>query len=212
MTLEAIAQRTAGDPVLGPFAEYCRLKGLGLRREALLALNKLIADLNANPDVTSRFEVVDRLFEIENEADIHSLLPHPLVTKVMWPTCEARILQNDRDSRPYRWLGFQDNWRKALELDPDDAIARGRWSSACWRDLDYAFHELPAGVLSSVDEIAQSVATLDQLARGPGGPANWPGSWLRRLAVSYLDHARSGERVSLREWAASYDRPLSANE
>lgn len=212
MSFEDVARRLEGDPALGLFAEYCRMKGLGLRRQALLIIDDLVSQLEADPDATTRFEAVHRLFELENEADIHNLLPHPLVTKVMRPTCEAKILLDAHDPRPYRWLGFQDNWRKALELDPSDAIARSRWSSACWRDLDYALHELPLGVLSSVSNIAENVMILDQLSKGTGGSTIWPESWLRRLAMSYLDYARSGERISFKQWAARHDRPSSVGD
>lgn len=107
------------------------------------------------------------LREIDEDTPCQSILaPHPLRTRVIAPTLSEWIEAEPENAEPHRWIGGQDHWRRAIELDPDDQIARRKLVASILNGVDYATHEMPTGYLGSPLDDWQALAEAEVLLKG----------------------------------------------
>lgn len=113
------------------FAKYCDLRKKGLRSEALKCLNEFIESA-VIWDFEPRKEFVIWLLSLgEGSPDFPNSLaiPDSLDRKLITPTIKEWALQKPADHRCFRWLGRwfdggKDALRKALQIQPEDQLAR----------------------------------------------------------------------------------------
>jgi len=75
------------------------------------------------------------------------LLPHPLNLRLIEPTLLEWTIVEPECSEPHQWLGGYEHLRQALELDPDNQLARGKLISCILSQVGFNGHELPNGYL-----------------------------------------------------------------
>lgn len=145
--LAAIASYLASQPALHEFAQYCLYREKGLRKQALMALDRFIMEVTAW-SFDERRELVDWLLRTEYEnPSIHQLIAHPLREQVILPTLEEWIQRYPHDPVPLRWRGMivhdQASLEKAVALDPHEVLARVVLFGWLVWNIEYATHHLP---------------------------------------------------------------------
>lgn len=71
------------------------------------------------------------------------LIPHPLHRRVIEPTLLEWTKAEPQCAEPHRWLGDMEHLGQAIELDPDDQLARKKLIVAILNFVGYSTHELP---------------------------------------------------------------------
>ena len=173
--LAMLADDAASVPGWGGLAAYLRLRGAGLRRDALCTLDGFV-----NEAVAWSFDerlallrwIVSRSIETSDPA-----LPQPLHARVVAPTVaewlvrdpgssEAHLLhaiygpRGDPTHNPMRLV------RRAVELDPANQAARETFVSWAAGDVEHAQHELPWGYLGSAEDDARNLEEALVVAAG----------------------------------------------
>lgn len=130
------------------YADYCFAREKGLRKEAFIHLNKFLK-LTEHWTSTKKIEFIKFLFsyfDTVDEAD-YGPFPQPLSEKLIKPAL-AKWCENEKfDATPFRWYGkyyhSEEHLLKALEINPEDDLARqtilGWWTY----EIYYAVHHLP---------------------------------------------------------------------
>lgn len=103
-------------------------------------------------------------FETVTDAD-YGPFPQPLSERLVKPTLLAWCATETADARPFRWYGRyyrdRDYLLKALEIAPDDDVARETLLSWWLYAIYYAVHHLPDGYIGNpADDL-----TLGELIR-----------------------------------------------
>ncbi|MFU8807234.1 MAG: hypothetical protein ACNA8W_25720 [Bradymonadaceae bacterium] len=161
------------DAELESYAQYCRLREKGLRQESLEALAVFLRVIQNWP-LDKKVEFVDWLLTLVLDHHFRDstrvFLPHPLVEGFIRPTLEDWTKAMPEDGMPHRWKGlyFHDinALRRAVELSPDDRLAR---ISLIYRHVgfvDYAIHHLPHGYIGDAEEDLQLLAETYALFEG----------------------------------------------
>ncbi len=205
------AEKIQDDPDLDLYAKYCSLREKGLRKQAFQNLNNFISSA-LNWSLEKRFHFVDSLLNVLNEnEDIYDLIPQPLDSRIVQPTLLGWVKVNPDDPSGYRWLGEEDNWRKALLLDNTEQISRIRLIKRLIYCSYFSTHHLPEGYIGNTSEDlmglneAQGLLTglLDQTLQSEF--CNEINHY-RDLVQSYYDYERSKESVRFETWAKANDR------
>jgi hypothetical protein len=145
------------------YADFCLKLEKGLRHEALLLLERFIVHLEREPFIERRRFVKWLMGITGGQKGRRTLLPHPLVIRIIEPTLLEWVEVHPEDSEPHRWIGDPEHLEKAIELDPTDHIAAKRLVIALLSQIDYATHELPFGYLGIASEDFAKLARIEAL-------------------------------------------------
>ena len=160
-SLQAFADRIADRSELGGLAEFCRLRGRGLRPQAMQAARDFAEQARTWP-LAERCKVVDELMHASLSVGA-MLRPQPLVDGLILPTLREWSTTSPGEAAPHRWVGVithnGDPLAEAVRLDPDEQIARRWLIDFVTDDVEYAVHELPCGYLG---EPAADLVALDE--------------------------------------------------
>jgi hypothetical protein len=198
--LVAIAEQAGRQPRWSAFAEFCRLRGQGVRGEAFKRLDAFV-DEAAAWDFRARLDFVEWVLDESRQfTDPASLLAHPAKTRLIVPTVREWLEQSLDDAQPHLWLGLLRcddpslHLERALELDPSCDLARTTLTQWILADVDYNQHELPAFY---IHDPRDDLSALDQAARLVDGAAVGPWADEARREISEL-------LARAKEWLAKH--------
>lgn len=161
------------------FANYCILRGKGLKKSAFAALNQFLGEAKSLEIEKQRGFAAELAALSFNNKDVHQLLPQPLksyITAILQSWCD----EGPGLAAPYRWLAViaQDSkyFELALHKDAEDQIALGGLASDLLRVVDYQMHHLSESIF-----IGCEMAASDALVRAA--------EYTMRLAHSKWKHA-----------------------
>lgn len=217
---EAAASAQA-DPSWDNYAEYCRLRERGLRKEALLRLDAFITALAPAP-FERRLPFV-RWVLLEATREDHPiqgslLLPHPLFERLVVPTLREWAERETQAAEPEFWLGHTlnstEHYRRAVALDPSHDAARACLAHRLLGFVAYSMHELPWGYLGVPEEDLSVLNEAEAVVVGLL-PSAEREALLREIAMrrtltrSWMDyaehHRRTGE-TGFEWWAQEHGR------
>lgn len=213
--LSQVAGAASHDPALADFAEFCRLRERGLRDDAMAVLTRFI-DKAAPWPLERRRPFIDWLMSLPHGLP-DMVMPRPLIDNLALPTLQEWIRESPNEAVPRRWLGIlthnADLLEEALNLDPEDQIAKRLLVDYILNGVEYAVHELPTGYLGKP---ANDLADLDRAAELAAGlpdaraipPCLAEIEALRELVLSYKAYRDSETKDSFSTWAAANSRPL----
>lgn len=205
------AEKIQDDPDLYLYAKYCFLREKGLRKQAFQDLNNFISSA-LNWPLEKRFHFVDSLLHLLNEnEDIYDLIPQPLDSRIVQPTLLEWVKVNPNDPSGYRWLGEEDNWRKALLLDNTEQISRIRLIKRLIYCSYFSTHHLPEGYIGNTSEDLMGLNEAQGLLTGLSDQTLQSEfcneiNHYQDLVQSYYDYERSKESVRFETWAKANDR------
>lgn len=178
--VRALAEEAEGRDGWAPFADYYRLRGEGLRSEALIVLDGFIAQAVAWPladRVALSVWIGERLAGYRGQPE--AVLPVPLFRLLVRPSLEAWAQASPLDPLPLVWLARLSSGgatlhaapgpllREALVRDPEFEPARLDFVHELLRGVAYNQHELPDAYLGDAGEdvvdLAEGEALLDGL-------------------------------------------------
>ena len=165
--MEAIGEHYSQRPGFELFSKYCLLKGQGLKKQAVEAINEFVALLEKKETQQKR-EIALELTELSyNNKAVNQLLSFPLF---QWLIAVFEEWSNTDSGNvlPERWLGFlthdMERYEKALKLEPNDQISLIALCNAHISDVDYQTHHLfESRLIGELDEAKQSLETAGQL-------------------------------------------------
>jgi len=170
-------------------AEYLSLRGQGIRKPALKALAKFV-------DEAAIWQFEDRLelsLWILKGLNL-SVVPSPLLSKVIHPTCREWSQINPLNAEAHLWLGKLgfgvENYERAIALDPDCAEARGRKCLAMIDHVWFNQHHLPDSYLGNPSTDLLDLAEAEAIWRG-------------RVTESWAEHCLNDikeYRLNAEEW------------
>jgi hypothetical protein len=219
--LAEAAEAAQSDPAWEGYADYCRLREQGLRKESLRRLDAFITALAPSP-FERRLPFV-RWVLLEAERGDHPsngmlLLPHPLVERLVVPTLREWEECEPQAAEPAFWLGHTlnstEHYRRAITLDPSHAAARACLAHHLLGFAAYSTHELPSGYIGEPEE---GLAALDEAEALVSGlpPSEERESLLREVAMEraltrswmdYVEHHRRTGEEGFEWWAREHGR------
>jgi hypothetical protein len=205
------AEKIQNEPDLDLYAKYCFLREKGLRKQAFQNLNNFISSA-LSWSLEKRFQFVDSLHHVLNEnEEIYDLIPQPLDNRIVQPTLLEWIKVNPDDPSGYRWLGEENNWRKALLLNSSEQISRIRLIKRLIYCSYFSTHHLPEGYIGNPSEDLMGLNEAQGLLSGMLDQTQKNEfiqeiNHYRDLVQSYYDYERSKESVSFETWAIANDR------
>ena len=161
--LLGIAESIAGEEMWQHFADYCRLREKGLRKQALKSLAQLIADAKNWPPVERR-RFSNWIFGVHlRHSAVHQLIATPLSQQLLIPTLKEWAGCEAENSTPRRLLGLatgdQQHFSDALVLNPQDDVSRYYLVLRDLADVDFQCHHLPD---EFIGEPSEAIAILDR--------------------------------------------------
>jgi hypothetical protein len=151
-SLKSIAVEATAEPEWSDYATYCTDYERGLRRQAFATLDAFIVRMKCAPFAERKRFVSWLMHHADGREGEHMLVPHPVRTRLVEPTCNEWIEVEPASSEPHRWLGSYDHLKVALRLDATDEIARRKFLICVLKEIRYLTHELPAGYLGDPQE------------------------------------------------------------
>jgi hypothetical protein len=151
-TLKDVAADAATTPRWADYAAYCLQYERGLRGQAFEILERFISSMERDPFVERRQFVSWLLPQADGREGRHMLVPHPLHVRVIEPTLLEWTVAEPGCSEPHRWLGGYDHLKRAIELQPDDTVARRKLVVFILGRVGFATHELPVGYIGAPNE------------------------------------------------------------
>lgn len=94
------------------------------------------------------------------------LIPHPLNIRVVEPTLLEWALVEPECSEPHLWLGGYEHLKRAVELAPDDELAKKKLIVLILGRVGFATHELPIGYLGVANEDFAALREAEMLLEG----------------------------------------------
>lgn len=195
--LSQLAQALDESPRLARLAQYCRLRGLGLRRQAFETLRELLRQSKSWETGFAR-EVCQHILELSAlTPEAHQFLAQPLRADLILPTLETWLAEEPSSQTPMRWLGLlrcdRDLLTRALALSPVDVPVRRALINSYLAHVDYATHHLDEGYfLDDLEATKSSLAKAQALAEGSPAP--------RLLADLFEEIVHS--RALIEDWEA----------
>jgi hypothetical protein len=186
-SLDALVEtrRAAGvEPRWRHYAEYCRLRALGLRREALQALDTFVADA-ANWSLAERVAFAKWVGRAADHESNSLCLPHPLIHGLLAPAVAEQAELDPADAEAQLLLAIWgdpsggwpvDRYLAAIGLDPANAMISRIFVRAVLEWTGYAQHELPHGYLGDPGADAEllELAIASMQASGLDTPEREP--------------------------------------
>jgi hypothetical protein len=218
IALLTVGKAALTNPDWTEYVNYCFAREKGLRKEAFKCLdNFLRATNNWTNDQKIKFvEFLFPYFETVEEAD-YGPFPQPLSERLVKPTLEYWCEKQNKDERPFRWYGTyyrsEEHLYKALELNPEDDIARQRLLTRWTYNIYYSIHHLPEGYIGNpLEDLELAVKVkhhIDQLT-----DANLRSKWTRELEEdlelvrNYVEWKQSGH-ADLEQWGKEKNKIVS---
>lgn len=214
--LQEVAAQLADCEALTPYLDYLTLRSQGLRPQSLERLSHFLSQA-INWPFPQRRDFTDRVLHLEHaNPDLRNLIPQPLRAQLINPTLDEWIRESPQSAAPWRWRGSDDrnNWRgsyddlrKALQLDPNEQIARERLITQLLQPLNFAVHELPAGYLGDIEYDLAAIDEIDNVCRGLYNKALAAevaihSRRLRATIESYKQYKLSSNPRSFAEWSS----------
>ncbi len=122
--LRDVAGEARKFPEWADYADFCTQYEKGLRGQALAILEPFISRLELAPFEQRRRFVSWILHRAEERKGKHMLIPYPLHRRIVEPTLLEWTMVEANCSEPHRWLGDHEHLKLAIDLDPDDQLAR----------------------------------------------------------------------------------------
>ena len=198
------------------YTEYLRAKKSGLRREAMTALNTFLAACG-NVDTASKRQIVKDFFTRQSAEDIEIACSFPLNSQLLFPVLGEWCAENPAQSWIWRSWAYLARFRgyltaaqcdtfaiaenaplddlpirkalcRALELDPEDHLARVMYIKFMLETLTLLLHDRDAGDDSAAPLIPEEAnKIIGQLALLPDTPEKSQlTAQLRRITGDYL--------------------------
>ena len=198
------------------YTEYLTAKKSGLRREAMTALNVFLAACG-NVDTASKRQIVKDFFTRQSAEDIEIACSFPLNSQLLFPVLAEWCAENPGDSWIWRSWAYLARFRgyltaaqcdtfaiaenaplddlpcrkalcRALELDPEDHLARVMYIKFMLETLTLLLHDRDAGDDSAAPLIPEEAnKIIGQLALLPDTPEKSQlTAQLRRITGDYL--------------------------
>ena len=193
----AVAKEADRVPSWKTYAQYCRLREQGLRKQAFASLDLFIAEaMQWDFDSLKAFVLwlCGKMESVEH-AD-YGPFPAPLRSKLFLPFFTEWLRQNPGNDEAYalraRYLGEPAFYCQALEINPCNQRARYALAVACIRDIWHATHHLPHYFIG--DE--QEVKAIAEEARGHISQVEEPEK------QSFLQKELAQEEQLLDDWIA----------
>jgi hypothetical protein len=169
------------------FAEFCQLRGTGVRVAAMKALKRFV-DGAVSWDYAARLAFSRWVLEASRQlADPLLLLPQPAWVRLIVPTVREWREHAPNDAQPYLWLGMLRcddpslHLKRALKLDPSCELARVTLTQWILADIDYNQHELPAFYIHDPRDDLTALDQAENLA-GESADRAWGESVRREVA------------------------------
>ncbi len=167
-TLKDVAANAAASPEWADYAAFCLQYERGLRGSAFVMLERFVSSMEHALFVERRRFVSWLLQQADGREGRHMLVPHPLHVRVVEPTLLEWTVVEPGSSEPHRWLGGYDHLKRAIELQPDDTVARRKLVVFILGRVGFATHELPIGYIGAPNEglalLKEAEAALQWLA------------------------------------------------
>ena len=181
------------------YTEYLTAKKSGLRREAMTALNTFLAACG-NVDTASKRQIVKDFFTRQSAEDIEFAYSFPLNSQLLFPVLQAWLAEEPAESWIWRSFAEVASFReylstaqgeilcieddaslddlpirkalcRALELDPEDHLARVMYIKFMLETLTLLLHDRDAGDDSAAPLIPEEAnKIIGQLALLPDTP------------------------------------------
>jgi hypothetical protein len=210
--LEQVAQIAEHQGLPG-FAEHCRLRARGLRKQALDILKVFIDKQYARSPEQARAVAV-RIMTLQHDHPKAMLITHPL-----WEGFLRSVLEDWRNESestiPRRWLALHtDNpamMQEVLDRDPSDVPVRIALVRQLLSTVEYATHHLVEGIfLGQAEEVmSQLEETSRHLQVIPETPARGELEQthedLLRLTNDWQEFSQSGNS-DFRHWCEARGR------
>jgi hypothetical protein len=165
-TVKDVAADASTSPEWTDYAGFCSEYERGLRRQAFTTLERFVSSLARAPFVERRRFVSWLLQRADGRDGRHMLIPYPLHVRIVEPTLLEWTLVEPRCSEPDRWLGGYEHLKHAIELQPDDELARRKLLGLLLGKVGFSTHELPVGYLGKAREDLESPREAEELLRG----------------------------------------------
>lgn len=170
--LDAISEEAVTASIPRSFALYCKLRSSGLRGKALDALRGFLAETQS-ASLEERKRISWWLLETQfRSPHVHQLLPHPVLKNLIEPTVEEWLANCPGDAAAHRWHGYvfrtRDSLRIALQIDPEDWLARILLATKLLASAEFSTHHLvesqflgdEAETALELEEVADHIAQL----------------------------------------------------
>lgn len=204
------AQAIAEDRDLALFRQYCMCREKGLRKEGFKHLAEFMQVAEQWP-LEKRFAFVDSLCHFQDRHDfVHGLVPQNMYDRLVEPTLQAWIAAHPEDPAGYRWLGGEENWRKAIMVDANEQIARLRLIRKLIYNAYFATHHFPDGYIGNPREDMMGLEEAEGLYLGltvANQDILKSIAEYRELIQSYLDYRAAGSRESFAQWVKKNGKP-----
>lgn len=152
------------------FADYCKLREQGLKKQAVSTIRKFVEQQKSTSILNQRNVAVCIAELCFWRSDVHQLMSHPLqvfITSVLESWCST----NSPDA-PYTWLGYMTgnvaHFKTALEYNPKDQVALSRLALSAIDSVDYQTHHLSESLFlgdekTAIDSLKIANQYIEQL-------------------------------------------------
>lgn len=212
--LREVADEAAQRPGLKKYADYCRLRDKGMRKEAFDSLGKFIDTARKWP-LHDRTTFADWILEVEDhipEIEQTEVIPKEMQSSLLNPTIKEWALAEPENPAPWRWMDTQKSLKKAVRLSAQETIARRRLARAYLnrtefnaRELPYEYHGDPFADYKRLVDARKLLEELDNFDIRPSD-ASLKTRILRLTHAmgTYLRYVESGSDMDFWDWLEDY--------
>jgi hypothetical protein len=165
-TLKVVAKAARTVPEWADYATFCEEYERGLRRDALVVLDRFISSMERAPFAARRRFVGWLTQQADGRDGRHRLIPQPLQVRIVEPTLLEWTLVDPQCYEPHLWLGGFDHLRQAHELAPGNELVSKKLVIAILSRVGFSTHELPAGYLGIPTQDLADLAEAEGLLQG----------------------------------------------
>jgi hypothetical protein len=165
-TLKEVAAEASKSPEWSDYATFCLEYERGFRKNAFAILDRFISFHERASFADRRRFVSWVLSQAEGREGRHMLLPYQLNIRLIEPTLLEWTMMEPDCSEPHRWLGGNEHLRQAIELNPNDELARRKLILCTLSQVSDAVHELPNGYLGAPSADLVALAEAEKLVPG----------------------------------------------
>lgn len=220
IALSTVAKAALVNPKWKDYADYCIDREKGLRKQAFKKLDTFLKSTQ-NWTIDQKIEFTKFLFPFfENVQDAdYGPFPQPLSNKLIKPTLEGWCKSEKTDNRPFRWYGkyyrSEEHLFKAIEINPEDDLARETILSWWTYNIYYSIHHLPDGYIGNpIDDLKLAEKIKEQISKltDPKRKDYWTKEFDEDLKIieNYIDWKNS-EHPDLAKWGKENNKTVGYN-
>jgi len=162
--LKDVAAKARAVPLWSDYADYCVEYERGLRADAFTILERFISSMEC-ASFEERQQFVSWLSrQADGRQGRNMLIPHPLHVRLVEPTLLEWTLVQPLCSEPHLWLGGYDHVKQALELEPDNQLARRKLIIILWGQVDFKSYEFDH--LGNIEKDLSTLRDVEELLKG----------------------------------------------